>query len=136
MTPEAMAQIHARAFPAGRAWSASEIAQLVTPPGFACTNTAGFAIGRAIAGEAELIMLAVDPAHQGHGHGRALLRQFEATCAGKTIDRLFLEVAADNSAAIGLYDSTGWQRIGLRKAYYRRQNGPKIDAILMEKRIP
>lgn len=136
MTPADMAQIHARAYANGRAWSEDEIAQLITEPGFACTCPAGFAIGRAIADEAELIMLAVDSARQGQGHGRALMALFDAACAARNAQRLFLEVAADNAPAIALYDSTGWHRIGLRKGYYRRSEGQKIDAILYEKRIP
>lgn len=135
MTPEVMAEIHARALPEGRAWSADEMADLSRTPGFACHHDHGFALGRAIAGEAELIMLAVDPVYQGHGHGRALLADFESTAASKGAERLFLEVAADNHGALALYDSMGWTRVGVRKAYYKRATPPKIDALLYEKTL-
>ncbi len=38
---------------------------------------------------------------------------------------MFLEVAADNVAAIKLYEATGFQRVGLRKGYYPHRMGPR-----------
>jgi ribosomal-protein-alanine N-acetyltransferase len=47
---------------------------------------------------------------------------------------LHLEVAETNVPAIALYHSAGWQRSGVRKAYYATPEG-RIDAILMTKRL-
>lgn len=129
MTFAEMARIHRAAFTHARAWSAQEIETLGQPPGFIVSRDGGFAIGRAVAGEAELLTLAVDPAVRRRGLGRALLADFEAGCGAA---RLFLEVAADNAAAIALYRSAGWGEIGRRPGYYARGQGA-VDAVLMSK---
>ncbi|MGH3752691.1 MAG: ribosomal protein S18-alanine N-acetyltransferase [Pseudonocardiaceae bacterium] len=67
-------------------------------------------------GEAEIHTLAVDPAHQGRGIGRALLRALLDHAAGATV---FLEVRTDNEPAIQLYRSEGFVVIGTRRGYYR-----------------
>ncbi|HWW25876.1 MAG TPA: ribosomal-protein-alanine acetyltransferase, partial [Caulobacter sp.] len=45
---------------------------------------------------------------------------------------MFLEVAADNVAAIRLYETTGFARVGLRKGYYPHADGAK-DAVVMRR---
>ena len=67
-------------------------------------------------GEAEIHTLAVDPAHQGQGIGRELLRALLEHACGATV---FLEVRTDNEVAIQLYRSEGFEVIGMRRAYYR-----------------
>lgn len=130
MDAEEMARIYAAAFPKGRAWSAAELQALIDGPGgFVVTCEHGFAIGRSIAGEAELITIALDPKAQGRGAGRALLAAFEA---GSDADVLFLEVAEDNAAARALYLSAGWRETGRRRGYYARASGA-VDAVLMGK---
>jgi ribosomal-protein-alanine N-acetyltransferase len=47
-----------------------------------------------------------------------------------------LEVAADNAAALALYDGAGYRRTGLRRGYYRRGDSTPIDAVLMAKALP
>jgi ribosomal-protein-alanine N-acetyltransferase len=129
-----MAKIYAAAFPEGRAWTPLELADLVGGPGgFAVEAGTGFAIGRAIAGEAELITIAVDPAGQRRGTGRRLLADFEAAAHGAGAGTAFLEVAADNVAGLGLYRAAGWREAGRRAGYYPRRAGPAVDAILMRK---
>ena len=43
---------------------------------------------------------------------------------------LFLEVARDNTAALGLYQSAGFSEIGIRPKYY-----DGVDAILMSRAL-
>lgn len=133
MTPAAMAALYAQAFPAGRAWSCAEIAALVEAPGgFAVDDPHGFALGRAIAGEAELLTVAVALRHRRKGAARRLLTAFEAEAVRRGAGVAFLEVAADNAAALALYRATGWAETGHRSGYYARTGGP-IDAIVMSK---
>ena len=62
MTPEDLAALHARCFDSPRPWSADEIASLLAGRGtFLLEAPHGFLMGRAIAGEAELLTVAVDP---------------------------------------------------------------------------
>ena len=35
----------------------------------------------------------------------------------------FLEVASDNTTAVALYRTSGWQQVGLRRGYYQRPGG-------------
>ncbi len=128
-----MAALFARAFAPGRGWSADEIAALIDAPGgFVVTAPDGFALGRAIAGEAELITIAVAPEARQQGIGRHLLAAFEAAAHARAADTGFLEVAADNGAARALYCGAGWAETGRRAGYYARQ-GAAVDAVMMAK---
>jgi ribosomal-protein-alanine N-acetyltransferase len=69
-----------------------------------------------VGSEAEVHTLAVDPAHQRQGIGRALLRAILDHAHGATV---FLEVRTDNDSAIRLYRSEGFDVIGIRRGYYR-----------------
>jgi len=133
MTPGEMAALYARAFPDARGWSAEEIEGLLAAPGgFAVTAPAGFALGRAVAGEAELLTIAVAPECRRAGRGRALLAGFEAEAAARGAEVAFLEVADDNAAARALYLVAGWKESGRRKGYYARPGGA-VDAIILTK---
>ncbi len=135
LTPQDMAALYARAFPASRPWSAAEIAALTAPPGFATCAETGFALGRSVAGEAELITIAVDPAARRKGTGRALLDAFHALARARGAATAFLEVAEDNAPARALYRAAGWRETGRRRGYYQRPTGP-VDAITMARPLP
>jgi [ribosomal protein S18]-alanine N-acetyltransferase len=74
--------------------------------------------GLAIAGaDAEVHTIGVDPAHQGRGIGRALLRAL-LDVADAVHATVFLEVRTDNAVARALYVSEGFAVVGLRRRYY------------------
>lgn len=73
-------------------------------------------LGRIKPYEFEIHTIGVDPAYQGQGIGRQLLGRLIVFAGGGTI---FLEVRTDNAAAIALYESEGFTRVGVRKRYYR-----------------
>ncbi|HRD28628.1 MAG TPA: GNAT family N-acetyltransferase, partial [Caulobacter sp.] len=50
--------------------------------------------------------------------GRVLVEAAAATAAARGADSLFLEVSADNAAALALYAAAGFEPAGLRKGYY------------------
>ena len=131
MTPEALARIHAASFTAPRPWSEKEFSALLNDP--ACdliTRDGGFALIRTIVSETELLTLAVDPDHRRKGIGQAILSQAIDLARGRESDQFFLEVAANNAPAIALYERLGFARIGLRRNYYRKPDGARIDALL------
>jgi ribosomal-protein-alanine N-acetyltransferase len=68
--------------------------------------------------EAEIHTIGVDPAVQGRGIGRALLRGL-LDVADAVPATVFLEVRTDNEAARALYESEGFTVVGLRRRYYR-----------------
>lgn len=134
MTPEALARLHAAAFTMPRPWSAAEFRALLDSPGvFLAGDGEGFVLGRALAGEAELLTLAVHPAARRRGQGRRWLNAFEAEARARGAEEALLEVAADNAAALALYHSAGWREAGRRPRYYRPAQGPRIDALLLRK---
>lgn len=134
MTPRALATLHALCFETPRPWSADEFAALLVSKGvFLHHSDAGFALGREVAGEVELLTLAVDPTRQRQGHGRILLAGFEAEAIQRGVREAFLEVSQANAAARTLYHSAGYTESGRRPAYYTPLSGPKIAAIVMRK---
>lgn len=126
--PEALAALHAQCFTAPPPWSAQAFAAtLAAPETFVLGDTTGFLIGRAAAGEAELVTLAVAPASRRRGIARRLVTAFTEAAGARGADAAFLEVAADNAPARALYAACGWVEVGRRPRYY----GPAQDAIIM-----
>lgn len=125
-----MAALHAAAFTAERPWTAAEFTQLLATSGaFLRTQAEGFALGRAVAGEAELLTIAVHPRAQGRGIGGALMTAW-LDRAAEEASAAFLEVAADNGAAIALYHRHGFATVARRAGYYRRV-AARADALVM-----
>ncbi|CAM3260978.1 ribosomal-protein-alanine N-acetyltransferase [Paracoccus aminovorans] len=131
--PDQLAELHLRCFAAHpRPWSAPEFdALLKSPLNFLLVRPQGFLLGRAVAGEAELLTLAVAPEARRQGLGAQLLRDFAAASRARGAEMAFLEVAADNAGAIALYAGRGWENAGRRRNYY----APGLDAILMRRAL-
>ncbi len=137
MTLAEMAEIHRACFTVPRPWSANEIADLLASPlCFAITAPNGFAIGRVIAGEAELLTLAVAPAAQSQGIGAKLMNDFLAEVALRHGESVFLEVAETNQSALRLYARAGFVQMGKRAAYYRAPDVAAINALILARNIP
>jgi ribosomal-protein-alanine N-acetyltransferase len=86
-------------------------------------------LGRNAPYEYEIHTIGVDPSYQGRGIGRELLDRLLAIAGGDTI---YLEVRTDNEPAIGLYESVGFVKMGVRKRYYRISGA---DAYTMRREI-
>ena len=80
--------------------------------------------------EAWVNNMAVRRDHQRHGIGRALLEELLAIARRNGARHTLLEVAADNAPAQALYDSYGFEVIGLRKNYYQASG---TDALVMRR---
>lgn len=52
--------------------------------------------------------LAVDPAHRGRGHARALMAEIERLLTAAGCPKVNLQVRADNEAALGFYAALGY----------------------------
>ncbi|MFI5426440.1 ribosomal protein S18-alanine N-acetyltransferase [Aeromicrobium sp. UC242_57] len=82
-----------------------------------------------VAGEdSDLDRIAVLPAARGRGLARQLLEALIDRARDLGAGRMLLEVAADNDAAIGLYESFGFDTISTRRGYY----AGGVDALVME----
>jgi len=84
--------------------------------------------GLAVAGgDGDVQTLAVRGDRQGAGLGGRLLRALLVEAGRRSCTQVFLEVRADNVAAIALYARHGFERIGARPRYYH----DGTDALLL-----
>ena len=83
--------------------------------------------------EAWVNNMAVRRDHQRRGIGKALLEELLAIAHRNGARQTLLEVAADNVPAQALYDSYGFEVIGLRKNYYQASG---MDALVMRRSEP
>ncbi len=117
----------------GEAWTRNQCLGVLAMPGVRLTLAfvddvpAGFAMVRSVADEAELLLLAVDPAFRRRGIASALLRAVIAEAQAGGIRDLHLEVRAGN-AAVTLYTAQGFAKVGERRGYYRGKTGQSYDA--------
>nr|WP_279614707.1 GNAT family N-acetyltransferase [Sphingomicrobium astaxanthinifaciens] len=89
---------------------------------------AGFALWRTLLDESELLLLAIDPAHQGKGLGKLLLDRFIDHAKSAGAHRLHLEVR-DGNPAVHFYERAGFRIAGRRREYYRGLHGERHDAL-------
>lgn len=92
----------------------------------------GFCILQPVLDEANLLLMAVEPAQQGKGLGYQLLEYSIAQLPNQPV-QIFLEVRESNTAAIRLYEKAGFHQIDLRKNYYPNRDGTREHAIIMVK---
>lgn len=121
------------------AWNDDTFAQMLTQPGVAAwiwedEGPRGFILVRAAADEAEIITIAVEPAHRRSGIGAALLEMAVAELQQAKIQTLFLEVAANNEAARALYTRAGFLECGHRPGYYQ-DHDVRTDAVIMKRAL-
>lgn len=131
----AIAQLHKQLF--DPPWDEAGIRALLDHPAstaFAAMignpkSAIGFIMGQIAADEAEVLSIGVAKEWQRKGIGRRLvdgLARAVKKAEGKSI---FLEVAEDNPAALGLYRRLGFTETGRRKGYYARPGGKAVDAL-------
>ena len=125
----------------GEAWTSAQCMGMLALPGSWLTiaeregSAIGFALARSTLDDGELLLIAIDPPHRGSGAGRALLRAVVGQARDRGVNRFNLEVRSNNPA-IKLYLSEGFEKIGIRKAYYRGSCGELFDAVTVQKIIP
>ena len=90
----------------------------------------GYAVLMMVLDEAHLLNISVAQSHQGQGWGRYLLVQMMEMGREKGGLNMFLEVRPSNHSALGLYESMGFNEMGVRPGYYPAHNG-REDAVLM-----
>lgn len=90
---------------------------------------AGFAGSFVLAPDADVQTIAVDPGRQGRGIGAALLGALVDDAIAQGATHLMLEVRADNTPALALYERFGFARVSVRRRYY--PDG--TDAVIMRR---
>jgi ribosomal-protein-alanine N-acetyltransferase len=135
-----LAALHGASF--HRGWSEDEFERLllerdvVTHRVMIGRRLAGFIMSRMVAGEAEILSVAVASARRGKGlAGRLLslhLRRLAALGAGT----VFLEVGEDNAPARRLYRRAGFEAVGRREGYYPDREGKNAAALVLRCKLP
>ena len=102
--------------------------------GWVLTEEPGLVVGYALMSmavdEAHVLNLCIDPDYQQQGLGRMLLDHMIRLARAANATIVLLEVRRSNKAAIHLYESHGFQRLGLRKGYYPAAAG-REDALVL-----
>lgn len=125
------------AFPAtyGEAWTAEQCRTMLVFPGSEILVArqdgvlAGFAFIRRVVDEAELLMIAVHPDFRRRSIGQSLLRAVIAHAREHGARLIHLEVREGNETAINLYRNDNFLAVGVRKGYYRGENGSLSNSI-------
>ena len=79
-------------------------------------------------GDADIQTIAVAPEMRRRGIARSLMETLLAEAVDRKAHRVFLEVRADNPAAIDMYRDLGFVQTGVRKGYYQPDG---VDALTM-----
>jgi [ribosomal protein S18]-alanine N-acetyltransferase len=82
------------------------------------------------AGEAHILNVCVRPEFRCRGVGRQLLRYLLERSRALGMAEAFLEVRPSNTTAIRLYQSLGFEQVGVRRGYYQATNGREDAAVL------
>jgi ribosomal-protein-alanine N-acetyltransferase len=82
--------------------------------------------------QADVVTLAVSPAHWGQGTGSALLTALVEEAGKRGCAEVLLEVREDNPRARQLYLRHGFTAVGIRRGYYQPSG---VDAVVMRKEL-
>jgi len=131
---DAVARLFAAAAEASR-WSAQDIAQLQAAGARVWVDVedgelVGAVASRAVAGEAEILNLAVGGPQRRRRIGRRLMQVALGEAISLGVKRGFLEVRESNAGARAFYAGLGFAEEGRRKGYYQ---DPAEDALLLSR---
>jgi [ribosomal protein S18]-alanine N-acetyltransferase len=126
----------------GEAWSRSQCSGILPMAGVALRvardgdNGAilGFSLSRSVAGESELLLLAVLPKRHREGIGNRLLDDFLDQARADSVARVHLEVR-DGNPAIAMYRAAGFSSVGRRRNYYHGADGLRFDALTYARQL-
>ncbi len=80
--------------------------------------------------EGQITNIAVSENYRRRKIAGNLIKHLCDECAKRGLSLITLEVRESNTAAVSLYEKSGFEKVGLRKNYYKN---PKEDALLMTK---
>lgn len=94
----------------------------------------GYCILATAMDEAHILNLCVAADRRNEGLGSAILDHLLACARAAGCRRIFLEVRPSNSAALALYAGRDFEKLGLRRDYYRAVGG-REDAVVLAKSL-
>ena len=135
--PALLARLHAECF--DDAWDEAAFdAFLRDPQTFALIagEDDAFILVRVAADESEILSLGTRADVRRTGFARSLVRAGAIEAHRRAAERMFLEVAADNEAALTLYQVAGFRAVGHRPGYYVNEDGAIVDAVILSAALP
>lgn len=93
----------------------------------------GFVLARLVAGEGEILTVAVARSRRRMGLGWQLMDAVLRDLHARRAEALFLEVDEANMAAVALYRRLGFLEVGRRPGYYANAKGPAGGALVMRR---
>ena len=118
-------------------WSESSLSLLCTEeyPSFVLTDeddrVLGYLSSAKALDELQIINLAIREDSRGRGFAKALLSALDGFCREMGMIEVSLEVRESNAAAISLYEKCGYEKVGIRRGFYRL---PPENAVIMIKK--
>lgn len=92
----------------------------------------GYGIMSYGAGEAHILNICIRNDLRGAGVGRRLMDFLLSRARDAEMQDVFLEVRPSNPVAIRMYESLGFAKVGVRKAYYQATGG-REDALVYKR---
>jgi ribosomal-protein-alanine N-acetyltransferase len=93
-------------------------------------TVSGYAVLMVAPHEAHVLNVCIAPKNRACGWARHMMLEMIDIATRANCDDLFLEVRPSNPTALGLYQSLGFNEVGLRPNYYKSNKG-REDAIVM-----
>jgi len=97
---------------------------------------AGYGIMSVGAGEAHVLNVCVRDEFRCRGLARKMLLYLFERARGAGMYEVFLEVRPSNTAAARLYQSLGFEQVGIRRGYYQATVGREDAAVLRRTLMP
>jgi [ribosomal protein S18]-alanine N-acetyltransferase len=133
----ALSRLHVAAF--RRGWAEDEFERLLVDRHVLVHRATlgrelvGFILSRMVAGEAEILSVAVAPARRVRGLAGRLLTLHLRRLAGLGVEAVFLEVDEGNAPARRLYGRTGFREVGRRPGYYPHAGDAPAAALVLRR---
>ena len=99
-------------------------------------DMAGYGIMSVGAGEAHILNVCIAEEYRGRGFARKVLQYLLDRARAAGMYEAFLEVRPSNTTAAHLYQSMGFEQVGIRRGYYQATVGREDAAVLRRVLLP
>ena len=97
------------------------------------STVTGYCLYQVIFEQAEILRIGTHPDYQRQGIASQIFARLNTELRKHQVESLLLEVRADNTPAIALYEQQELALIHKRKGYYQTPHQPAIDALIMQR---
>ena len=110
-----------------------ESIQLMIMNNRANDEVVGYCLYQVLFEQAEILRIGTHPNYQRQGIASKIFAKLSEVLKTQAVEALLLEVRADNTPAIALYEQQGFTMIYRRKGYYQLGLQSAIDALIMQR---